>query len=51
MSSTQEKLSPVIMVIAWLVVATPLAWGVYTSVLKSMPLFQMAGAAAPKPAQ
>jgi hypothetical protein len=51
MSNKQQTLSPVLLVVAWLVVATPLAWGVYTSVVKSMPLFHMAGAAAPKPAQ
>jgi hypothetical protein len=26
--------------IAWIVVALPLSWGVYQSVLKSLPLFQ-----------
>ena len=27
--------------IAWIVVAVPLAWGVYQSLVKSMPLFSM----------
>jgi hypothetical protein len=32
--------SPLAVAIAWLVVALPLGWGVYQSVVKSLPLFQ-----------
>jgi hypothetical protein len=34
-------------VTAWTIVAIPLGWGVYQSVVKSLPLFQISGAPAP----
>jgi len=33
--------------LAWLIVGIPLAWGVYHSVRKSLPLFKRADAPAP----
>jgi hypothetical protein len=32
--------SPLRIVLAWTLVTIPLAWGVYQSVVKSLPLFQ-----------
>jgi hypothetical protein len=41
------KKTPVALVVcAWIVVAVPLGWGLYQSVVKSWPLFQ--GAEAPR---
>jgi hypothetical protein len=34
--------SPLRIALAWTLVTIPLAWGVYQSVIKSMPLFQIA---------
>ena len=34
--------SPLLIALAWAVVATPLGWGVYQSVVKSLPLFRPA---------
>ena len=39
MSASEHKTSPLILGIAWLVVSIPLAWGVYKSVITSLPLF------------
>ena len=39
MSATESKSSTARLVVSWLVVAIPLAWGVYQSVSKSLPLF------------
>ena len=36
----EKKTSPLTIAIAWIVVSIPLGWGVYQSVVKSMPLFQ-----------
>ena len=36
----QEKTSPLALAAAWIVVAIPLAWGVYQTAVKSMPLFR-----------
>lgn len=36
------------MLIAWLVVGLPLSWGVYQSMMKSMPLFKPPAANADK---
>lgn len=38
---------PLVIAAAWIVVAIPLAWGVYQSVVKSLPLFQADAAKAP----
>jgi hypothetical protein len=44
MSDPEErKTSPLALAAAWMVVATPLAWGVYQTVKKSIPLFQASG--------
>lgn len=40
MSMNESKSSPARLVVSWLVVAVPLAWGVFQSVSKSLPLFQ-----------
>jgi hypothetical protein len=45
----EQKTSPLVLAIAWLVVLVPLAWGVYQSVVKSLPLLQRAGAAESAP--
>jgi hypothetical protein len=42
-----EKTSPLLLAAAWIVVAIPLAWGVYQTVVKSMPLFESSAAGAP----
>lgn len=34
-----SKTSPLQIAIAWAIVGLPLAWGVYQTVLKSVPLF------------
>jgi hypothetical protein len=39
---TPKPTSPLAIAIAWVVVALPLGWGVYQSVVKSLPLFQVA---------
>ena len=36
--------------VCWIVVGIPLAWGLYTSILKSKPLFTQAVTASAKPA-
>jgi hypothetical protein len=47
-----KKTSPLLVALAFLVVAIPLGWGFYRSVRNSMPLFTAgnAAAAAPGPA-
>ena len=46
MSRPGEKTSPLLCVAAaWLVVTIPLAWGVYQTAKKSLPLFRMSAAA------
>ncbi|SIO47181.1 hypothetical protein SAMN05444166_5027 [Singulisphaera sp. GP187] len=42
MSSPTQKTSPLKVATAWILVAIPLGWGVYQSVVKSLPLFQTA---------
>jgi hypothetical protein len=34
-----ERTSPLQIALSWIVVGVPLAWGVYQTVLKSVPLF------------
>jgi hypothetical protein len=38
------RTSPLLLAAAWIVVASPLAWGVYQTVKKSIPLFQASAA-------
>ena len=35
----QRKTSPLALAIAWIVVMIPLAWGVYQTAIKALPLF------------
>ena len=47
---TEIRSTPLVAIIAaWVVVAIPLGWGIYSSVKKARPLFQEAGAS-PAPA-
>jgi hypothetical protein len=48
MTHAERPTSPLAIAAAWLIVVIPLGWGVYQSVVKSLPLFQ--GSAAVKPA-
>jgi hypothetical protein len=50
MSRPGEKTSPLMLAAAWLVVTIPLAWGVYQTAKKSVPLFRMS-AVVPEPAR
>jgi hypothetical protein len=36
----EEKTSPLVLAAAWIVVLIPLAWGVYQTAIKSLPLFR-----------
>jgi hypothetical protein len=45
-----KKTSPLSVVLAFLVVALPLGWGLYRSIRNSMPLFTSGAPAAPTPA-
>ncbi len=47
MIGTERKTSALVLAAAWIVVATPLAWGVYQTAKKSIPLFQASAAAQP----
>jgi hypothetical protein len=50
MADNTAKPSGVMLLVAWLFVGIPLAWGVYNTALSSMKLFQQAPAtAAPAP--
>jgi hypothetical protein len=40
MDGAQKKTSPLLIAIAWAVVMIPLGWGVYQSLVKSLPLFR-----------
>jgi hypothetical protein len=46
MPGPEHRTSPLAIALAWLVVTIPLGWGVYQSVVKSLPLFQVSAAAA-----
>ena len=53
-SPTHRKTNPLLIALAWTVVAVPLAWGVSQTVMKSLPLFHGTGAknvATTKPAK
>jgi hypothetical protein len=49
MDTPPKPTSPLTIAVAWIVVALPLGWGVYQSVVKSLPLFRMTTAGAPAP--
>lgn len=40
MDPTEKKTPLALVLLAWTVVLVPLGWGVYQSVVKSLPLFQ-----------
>lgn len=48
-SSTPTASSPLKLLIYWAIVAVPLTWGVYKTVIKSQPLFTATGAPASAP--
>jgi hypothetical protein len=48
MSSPEPKTSTLRLAVAWVIVAIPLGWGVYQSVVKSLPLFQISAANSPQ---
>lgn len=37
---SESRTSPLAIALAWVIVALPLGWGVYQSVVKALPLFQ-----------
>ena len=45
MSAPQKKASPLALALAWVVVTIPLGWGVFQSVVKSLPHFHVSAAA------
>lgn len=45
MDRPAKPTSPLTIALAWIVVAIPLGWGVYQSVVKSLPLFRTAAPA------
>lgn len=44
---TTDRMKPLKLTVAWLMIGVPLAWGVFHSVKKSMPLFDGTTAAKP----
>jgi hypothetical protein len=40
MDRSEKKSSPLIVAVSWMIVLVPMGWGVYQSVVKSLPLFQ-----------
>jgi hypothetical protein len=50
MDGDEKKTSPLLVVIAWTIVAVPLAWGVSQSLVKSLPLFRASSASSASPA-
>jgi hypothetical protein len=40
MVRSEKKSSPLVIAVSWIVVLIPLGWGVFQSVVKSLPLFQ-----------
>jgi hypothetical protein len=49
MDRSGTSTSPLAIALAWAVVALPLGWGVYQSVVKSLPLFGVEAKAPPGP--
>ena len=47
MSDSPAKTSPLLIAAAWIIVAIPLGWGLYQSIIKSKPLFSGVTATAP----
>ena len=47
MSENSSKTSPLLVATAWVIVALPLGWGLYASIVKSKPLFGGGVTAAP----
>ena len=47
MDSREQRTSPLTIAVAWILVTVPLGWGVYQSVVKSLPLFQLTAIARP----
>jgi hypothetical protein len=45
MDHSRKPTSPLVIALAWVVVAIPLGWGVYQSIEKSLPLFRMSATA------
>jgi len=39
MSNSPQRTSPLLVVAAWVIVALPLGWGLYQSVIKAKPIF------------
>jgi hypothetical protein len=50
MPRAEKKTSALLIALAWIIVAIPLGWGVFQSVVKSLPLFQPSPAGAAPPA-
>ncbi len=50
MNETPSKSPSWLIALAWIVVALPLSWGLYQSILKSKPLFMGPAVAAAPPA-
>ena len=49
MDNPAGKTSPLSIALAWALVTVPLGWGVYQSVVKSLPIFQVSAAPEPVP--
>jgi hypothetical protein len=47
MKSTENKTSTLPVALAWILVTIPMGWGVYQSVVKSLPLFGVSSTPAP----
>ncbi len=44
MNASSTKTPPILVALAWIIVAIPLGWGLYQSIIKSEPLFKGTGA-------
>lgn len=42
MPEPEKKTSPLTLALAWTIVTVPLGWGIYQTVVKSLPLFRIA---------
>jgi hypothetical protein len=49
MEDAAKPTPPLVVALAWIVVAIPLGWGVTQSVVKSLPLFRATAPASPSP--
>jgi hypothetical protein len=43
MNNAERKTSPLAIALAWIIVLVPLGWGLYESVVKSLPLLHSSG--------